>query len=52
MVRGPSFWISPAGESGGVVHVAWSLGSWDRPGWRVNAGCVDVYIRELDARGA
>ena len=52
VVRGPSFWISRAGESGGVVHVAWSLGGWDRPEWRVNAGCVDVYIRELDARGA
>ena len=29
VVRGPSFWISRAGESGGVVHVAWSLGSWE-----------------------
>ena len=38
-----------------------SLGAWStwrgpwaagRPEWRVNAGCVDVYIRELDARGA
>ena len=25
----PSFWISRGGESGGVVHVAWSLGSWE-----------------------
>ena len=29
VVLGPSFWISRAGESGGVVHVAWSLGSWE-----------------------
>ena len=29
VVRGPSFWISRAGESGGVVHVAWSLGGWE-----------------------
>ena len=29
VLRGPSFWISRAGESGGVVHVAWSLGSWE-----------------------
>ena len=29
VVRGPSFWISRAGESGGVVNVAWSLGSWE-----------------------
>ena len=29
VVRGPSLWISRAGESGGVVHVAWSLGSWE-----------------------
>ena len=29
VVRGPSFSISRAGESGGVVHVAWSLGSWE-----------------------
>ena len=51
VVRGPSFWISRAGESG-----AWSTwrGPWaaGRLEWRVNAGCVDVYIRELDARGA
>ena len=32
VVRGPSFWISRAGESGGVVHVAWSLGSWEAGG--------------------
>ena len=51
VLQGPSFWILRAGESGGVVHVA-SLGGWDRPEWRVNAGCVDVCIRELDARGA
>ena len=51
VVRGPSFWISRAGESGGVVHVAWSWAA-GRPEWRVNAGCVDVYIRELDAPGA
>ena len=29
VVRGPSFWISRAGESGRLVHVAWSLGSWE-----------------------
>ena len=29
VVRGPSFWISRAGESGDVVHVAWSLGGWE-----------------------
>ena len=29
VVLGPSFWISRAGESGGVVYVAWSLGSWE-----------------------
>ena len=51
VVWGPSFWISRAGESGGVVHVAWSLGSWEA-GVASEAGCVDVYIRELDARGA
>ena len=47
VVRGPTFWISRAGESGG--RGPWAAG---RPEWRVNAGCVDVYIRELDARGA
>ena len=29
VVWGPSFWISRPRESGGVVHVVWSLGSWE-----------------------
>ena len=44
------------GFRGPVSLGAWSTwrGPWaaGRPEWRVNAGCVDVYIRELDARGA
>ena len=55
VVRGPSFWISRAGDPP-VSLGAWSTwrGPWaaGRPEWRVNAGCVDVYLRELDARGA
>ena len=42
--------------AGRWVWGAWSTwrGPWaaGRLEWRVNAGCIDVYIRELDARGA
>ena len=53
VVRGPSFWISRAGESGGVVHVAWSLGSWEAGVASECRLCWCLHMmRELDARGA
>ena len=55
-IDGQWYWVRHFGFRGPVSLGAWSTwrGPWaaGRPEWRVNAGCVDVYIRELDARGA
>ena len=55
-IDGQWYGVRHFGFRGPVILGAWStwrgpLGA-GRPEWRVNAGCVDVYIRELDARGA
>ena len=55
-IDGQWYGVRHFGFRGPVSLGAWSTwrGPWaaGRPEWRVNAGCVDVYIRELDARGA
>ena len=55
-IDGQWYWVRHFGFRRPVSLGAWSTwrGPWaaGRPEWRVNAGCVDVYIRELDARGA
>ena len=54
-IDGQWYGVRHFGFRGPVSLGAWSTwrGPWaaGRPEWRVNAGCVDVYIRELDARG-
>ena len=55
-IDGQWYGVRHFGFRGPVSLGAWSTwrGPWaaGRPEWRVNAGCVDVYIRELEARGA
>ena len=55
-IDGQWYGVRHFGFRGPVSLGAWSTwrGPWaaGRPEWRVNAGCVDVYIRELDTRGA
>ena len=55
-IDGQWYGVRHFGFRGPVSLGAWSTwrGPWaaGRPEWRVNACCVDVYIRELDARGA
>ena len=55
-IDGQWYGVRHFGFRGPVNLGAWSTwrGPWaaGRPEWRVIAGCVDVYIRELDARGA
>ena len=55
-IDGQWYGVRHFGFRGPVSLGAWSTwrGPWaaGRPEWRVSAGCVYVYIRELDARGA
>ena len=55
-IDGQWYGVRHFGFRGSVSLGAWSTwrGPWaaGRPEWRVNADCVDVYIQELDARGA